>query len=191
MAGENASSSVSRPGTPAYPVGQVERGITSAHNDYALYLDTSALLKLYVEEDGTGTVERAVAEAWEVHTSEIAYLEARVSLARLWHSGVIESDDELRETVGYLDDDWEDYLTQPYSYTLAERAAGLATKYEGLRSYDALHLATVLEIASRQGERETRMLAYDRKLVKVSRHEVILYHNPYAHEASGKEAAGE
>lgn len=158
-----------------------------ARANYALYLDTSALLKLYVAEDGTDTVEAAVESAYEVHTSAIAYLEARVGLVRIWREGKLD-DEELDEAVGNIDADWETYVIWPYSYSLAERAAKLASKHEGLRSYDALHLATSLEVAEeRQTERETLMLAYDRKLVRVSRHEVTLYHNPYAQEEAAEE----
>ena len=42
-----------------------------------VYLDTSALVKLYVQEVGSTEVRRAVARADLVATSLVAYVEAR------------------------------------------------------------------------------------------------------------------
>jgi uncharacterized protein len=47
-----------------------------------LYLDTSTLVKLYAEEEGTETVERAADEAEAIATSVVAYAEPRAAFAR-------------------------------------------------------------------------------------------------------------
>jgi uncharacterized protein with PIN domain len=47
-----------------------------------LYLDTSALVKLYVREAGTSETRARVGEASLVATSRVAYPEARAALAR-------------------------------------------------------------------------------------------------------------
>ena len=47
-----------------------------------LYIDTSALVKLYAKEAGTAEVQRAVAKAEQIATSLIAYVETRSALAR-------------------------------------------------------------------------------------------------------------
>jgi predicted nucleic acid-binding protein len=47
-----------------------------------LYLDTSALVKLYVEEAGTGEVATRVDEATIVATCRVAYAQARAAFAR-------------------------------------------------------------------------------------------------------------
>ena len=52
-----------------------------------LYLDTSALVKLYVEEDGSEEVSTAVRDASRVATSAVAYPEARATFARLEREG--------------------------------------------------------------------------------------------------------
>jgi len=46
-----------------------------------LYLDTSALVKLYVEEEGSATVREAIARAGTVATTVIAYVEAYAAFA--------------------------------------------------------------------------------------------------------------
>ena len=52
-----------------------------------LYLDTSSLVKLYVEEIGSDDVRELVAEAVVVSTSIVAYPETRAALARLRRRG--------------------------------------------------------------------------------------------------------
>ena len=47
-----------------------------------LYLDTSSLVKLYINEPGTDAVRKLVDEATIVVTSGLAYPETRASLAR-------------------------------------------------------------------------------------------------------------
>ena len=47
-----------------------------------LYLDTSALVKLYVEEEGRETVFEAVEGADRVATSTVAYAESRAAFDR-------------------------------------------------------------------------------------------------------------
>ena len=52
-----------------------------------LYLDTSALVKLYVREHGSAAVRALVERADVVATSVVAYAEARAAFARLVASG--------------------------------------------------------------------------------------------------------
>jgi len=52
-----------------------------------LYLDTSALVKVYVEEEGSPLVQGLIAGASLVATSRIAYAEARAALARASREG--------------------------------------------------------------------------------------------------------
>ncbi len=166
-----------------------------------LYLDTSALVKLYVQEEHTDLVEHAVGEASEVHTSEIAYLEARCAFVRLREEGEFESDEELQETVSYLDADWPGYAAREFHENLARRAADIAQKYGHLRlrAYDALHLASALEVDienllpyatedPRVIRPRVRFLAFDRRLVRASREELGLYFDPFQEEMGEPEA---
>lgn len=62
-----------------------------------LYLDTSALLKLYVEEEERELMLAAVEESERAATSAVAYVEARAGLARRLQEG-----DFTEKTVSYL-----------------------------------------------------------------------------------------
>jgi len=104
-----------------------------------LYLDTSALVKLYVEEEGSATVREAVAGAESVATSTISYVEARAAFARRRRERRL-SPDDYRRTVQELEGDWEHYLLLELTSTLIRRAAEFAETH-ALRAYDAIHLA--------------------------------------------------
>lgn len=57
------------------------------------YLDTSALVKLYVHEQGSETVRKLVDAASVVATSKVAYPEARAALARGFREGLLAEKD--------------------------------------------------------------------------------------------------
>ena len=70
-----------------------------------LYLDTSALVKLYVDEAASDVVRRAVADVTHVATSRVAYPEARAAFARRHLAGDFSRLD-LRRVVAALDRDF-------------------------------------------------------------------------------------
>lgn len=73
-----------------------------------IYLDTSALLKLYVEEEGRELALAAVEESERVATSTVAYAEARAALARRLREGDF-TGEEHREVISDLNEDWRTY----------------------------------------------------------------------------------
>ncbi len=131
-----------------------------------VYLDTSALVKLYVaEEDGRELVRRVVEEAERVATSTVAYAEARAGLARKQREGTFTAE-ELRRTVSDLDEDWPTYdrlnVSDPVSYL-----AGEVAERHALRGYDAVHLASAVRLSERFGD--LRFLAFDGRLNDAAR----------------------
>jgi uncharacterized protein len=54
-----------------------------------LYLDTSSLIKIYVDEPGSEIVRRLLGQASIVSTSVIAYPESRTALGRLRREGTL------------------------------------------------------------------------------------------------------
>lgn len=98
-----------------------------------LYLDASALVKRYVEEEGSDLVLRAMDEATAWSMCRIGYVETvrAVGLA----GG--------RRAVKRVEADWLSFDVVEVDSALAEHAAQLALSAE-LRSLDALHLASAL-----------------------------------------------
>ncbi len=107
-----------------------------------LYLDTSALVKLYAVEEGREAAERAVEEAGRIATSAVAYAEARAALARKLREGVF-SEGEHREAVAALDEDWRTLEVLSVTENVARLAGDLAERH-ALRGFDAVHLASSL-----------------------------------------------
>jgi uncharacterized protein len=105
-----------------------------------LYLDTSALVKLYAQEAGTDVVRQALAESHLIATSQISYVEARSALARKERSGEITRND-LRRWRREFERDWIRLHRLPVGEVLIRKAGNLAETH-ALRALDALHLAT-------------------------------------------------
>jgi len=143
------------------------------HSKFALYLDTSALVKLFIEEDGSAGVRMLAAgrlAAEVLLVSSLGYTEASVSLARMVHRGRI-SAAELPHHLGGLNDYWEESIQQvELTDGVLRDARQLAERFP-LRTYDAIHLAS-----AREAERmlrgvfkgEVRFLAFDAALLKAA-----------------------
>jgi predicted nucleic acid-binding protein len=115
------------------------------------YLDTSALVKLYVQEPGSEMVRKLVDEASVVGTSKVAYPEARAAFARGFREGLLEEKDYHR-VVAALQNDWPSYLTLEVSDSLVWLAGELAEKYR-LRGFDSIHLAAAVTLRTRVKDR--------------------------------------
>jgi len=131
-----------------------------------VYLDTSALVKLYAEEEnGRELVRRAVEESERTATSTVAYAEARAGLARQQREGIFTAE-ELRRAVSDLDDDWPTYARLTVSDPLARQAGELAERH-ALRGYDSVHLASAVRLGKRF--EDLRFLAFDGRLTDAAR----------------------
>jgi len=136
-----------------------------------LYLDTSALVKLYVTEEGREAVIRAVEEASRVATSTVAYAEARAALARRNREGAL-NNEEHRRIVTALDEGWESYDRLAVSNAVTRRAGSIAERYS-LRGFDAIHLASAARLRERFAN--LRLLTFDSQLVTAARRMVPVY----------------
>lgn len=114
-----------------------------------LYLDTSALIKLYIEEAGRDTVIVAVENAIKVASHDIAYVELRSALARLAREARL-SPPERNEIRAEFENDWKALLVVETTHPLIRRAADFAERYV-LRAYDSVHLAAADRISAASG----------------------------------------
>ena len=141
---------------------------------FALYLDTSAFLKLFIEEEGSRRV-REQAEgrsgADVLLVSRLGYTEASVSLSRMVHLGRIAAG-ELPQHLGSLEDYWDQSIQEVgLSGDVLEDARQLAQRFP-LRTYDAIHLASAREARRMlRGvfDGELRFLAFDAALLKAAK----------------------
>ena len=132
------------------------------------YLDTSSLIKLYVEEEGSSRVRELVESAEVVATSVVAYPEARAALARQRREGGLTGAGYARARKDF-EQDWPRYLTIEVSEAVYRSAGDLAEKHR-LRGFDSLHLASYLSLC-RDGTRQIRFSAFDEALNRAARKE--------------------
>jgi predicted nucleic acid-binding protein len=108
------------------------------------YLDTSSLVKLYVEEQGRTAVMALVNRAENIETSRVTYAETRAALARSHRNGWL-STPALKDCVTQLDERWSGYRLVEVTEELVRRAGNLAERY-ALRGYDAVQMAAAMEL---------------------------------------------
>ena len=140
---------------------------------FALYLDTSALLKLFIQEAESDRVRALVtgrSAAEVILSSRLGHTEASISLARMVHLGRC-SAAELPLLLGGLDDYWDQSVQDvELSPPVLEDACQLAQRFP-LRTYDAIHLASAREarrMLRGTFEGEVLFLAFDANLLKAA-----------------------
>ena len=135
-----------------------------------LYLDTSSLVKLYVEEPGSAVVRRLVEEAELVAASVAAYPEARAALARRRRERSLTAA-ELRRAKAAFEADWPRVLALDLAGELARNAGDLAERRR-LRGFDAVQLASYLTIAREFPDDDVTFSSADTALARAARQEV-------------------
>jgi predicted nucleic acid-binding protein len=108
-----------------------------------LYLDTSSLVKVYLEEEGSAQVRSTAEDALKLATSRVAYSEFRAMLARSRRSGRI-GDADFASIRSRFEIDWGEMLILDVTDHLVRLAGDLADQ-QNLRGFDAIHLASALE----------------------------------------------
>ena len=112
-----------------------------------VYLDTSSLIKLYVDEIDSGKIKGIANKAAVISTSKIAYAEARSAFARKQREGGF-SVSILRKVVEDFNKDWESYFLIEVTDGLIRFAGDMAEKYL-LRGFDSIHLASAVNLKNR------------------------------------------
>jgi predicted nucleic acid-binding protein len=135
------------------------------------YVDTSALVKLYVSEVGSQEMREEVARADSLATSLVTYVEVRAAIARRAREGDVSREDKdgLLTT---MEADWERYAVVGVSDPLCRLAAELCDSHP-LRGVDALHLASALTVKAQSGQPVT-FLCFDERLRSAAYEEGLL-----------------
>jgi len=122
-------------------------------------MDTSSLVKLYVEEIGSVQVRAWVEDAQAVATCRIAYPETLSAMTRRWRNGDLAQStyDLLRNS---FTQDWRHYVALDFD----ELEAGRLVTVYGLRGFDAVHLASAKLLASGQHAVVPAFSSFDRRL---------------------------
>jgi predicted nucleic acid-binding protein len=136
-----------------------------------LYLDTSSLVKLYVEETASADVEGLVVSAEVTGTSLVAYAEARAAFARRFRENAFSSKDYNRLRSRF-ESDWTNFLSIHVTREIVRMAGDLAEKH-GLRGFDAVHLASAVTLREKLASPVT-FSCYDIRLQNASQREKLI-----------------
>jgi predicted nucleic acid-binding protein len=138
-----------------------------------VYIDTSSLVKLYVEEDDSQKVADLVRSSKTTATSMVAYSEARAAFARRFRENMFKPR-EYKRLISFFDEDWGNYMMVRLTKKLVYFAGDLAEKH-GLRGFDAIHLSSAM-ILFQELATPTIFLCSDQRLQKASELEKL--HQP-------------
>jgi uncharacterized protein len=117
-----------------------------------VYVDSSALVKRYIREDGSETVNEWLTQADSVSCSRIGFVEV--------YRAIMLSGAEQPERIGHdFSEDWTLMAIIEVYDSLVRRAASLAPSI-GLRSMDAIHLASAETLRAA----DLTVLTWDRRL---------------------------
>ena len=132
-----------------------------------VYLDTSSLVKLYVEEPDSSDVQALVGQAEVVVTSVLAYPEARATFARRRRERLMTAA-ETKAAIRQLDADWPRLVAIVCDDGLAREAGRLADKH-AVRGADAVHLASFEALLAQCDDEDVRFSCADARLTRAAR----------------------
>lgn len=126
------------------------------------YFDTSMLVKLLVDDEAyRAEAEQIWLEAGHVACAEVGYVQARAALAAAQRSGRLD-DAQTRTAKSQFEELWEQVSVVVVDTALV-RAAGNIAERDGLRGYDAVHLAAAVAVQA------TVLASADRRLIRAAR----------------------
>jgi uncharacterized protein len=133
-----------------------------------LYADTSSLVKLYVEEAGSDAVRELVRKADMVASCRVALPEMVSALTRRRHNRQIEPP-VYELLIQAVHNDWKHLVTLEFD----EQLAADLVKRHALRGYDAVHLASAVQLSNND---QVNMVfsSYDQQLMQAANDEGLV-----------------
>lgn len=131
-----------------------------------LFCDTSALVKLYVHEEGTDAVIEHAAASEIVAVCRVAWVEAMSAMARRVREQALDAA-AIAQARQRLVADWPHYLVLEVTQELVDLAGDYAEAF-ALRAYDSVQLASVFT-AHQAMPGEVTFACFDSRLVKAAR----------------------
>jgi len=147
------------------------------------YLDTSALLKHYVDETGSDWLRAQVLTSALLVSSQLLVVETVSAFNRRVREGALTLTDYQRLRDIFREDGRALYRLVPLKTAITDLACVLTERHP-LRSYDAIHLATALTVQlslQRRGLTPLIFLSADDRLNNAASTEGLLVDNPNRH----------
>jgi uncharacterized protein len=136
------------------------------------YLETSALVKLYIHEDGTERLLRLTAgdAGHRFAILSLAQIEFRAAVRRRQRAGEIPATEADGLVESFRRHAEGRFLIQAFSDSVLDVALLLIDSYP-LRGYDAAQLAGYLELRSTSGSDEPTFICSDKALLTAAQNE--------------------
>lgn len=131
-----------------------------------LYLDATALIKLYVAEPGSGPLRQAVKNAAAVYSVDINYLEVRAALAEAARLGLL-TDKAAQKAREDFEADWQAINVVVPDQALLRLAADLAETH-ALGAKAGLNLAALRKISDQIGAAGIQFMGQDGSVALVA-----------------------
>jgi predicted nucleic acid-binding protein len=151
----------------------------------AFFLDTSAIVKRYLMERGSGWIitQTDPARSPLVYLADIARVEVAAAVTRRVRAGGLAAAAASVALANFRSDLQLQYRAVLISTPLLERAMSLAEKH-ALRGYDAVHLAAALEansVGQALGLPALQLISADIELNSAAMSEGLAVDDPNAH----------
>ena len=130
-----------------------------------LFCDTSALIKIYIQEIGSQQIKQELANASSVAVSRVTWVEAHAAFARRVREQVQDAS-VFEFAKKALQEDWPSYVVTEVTSTLTVVAANYADAF-ALRAYDSVQLASAIEV-KRIAQSPVLFACYDLRLNKAA-----------------------
>jgi predicted nucleic acid-binding protein len=131
-----------------------------------LYLDASALVKRYIQENDSEKVSAWIEAAEMAVTSLITRVEVAAAIARLGRMNLISAEEALA-ALRQFRSEWESFQRLPVTENTVIRGDALAVEHN-LRGFDATHLACALIWQETLGLPVT-LASFDGQLIQAAR----------------------
>jgi predicted nucleic acid-binding protein len=130
-----------------------------------LFCDSSALVKLYVQEEGSDRMRLAAKRVKMVAAARIAYAEAMAALSRRGREAPVDGP-SIGLAKQSLIADWDKYVLVEITQDLMVLAADLAETF-ALRGYDSVQLAAARMLQQSVGQ-ALQFACFDQRLSKAA-----------------------
>ncbi len=132
------------------------------------YMDTSAMVKLYLSEPGSEASLRLWRESQGITVSAVGYAELVAAFHRKRREGIV-SREGLTRAIRSFKSDWDSVQVVPVSPQLNRRIDRLVADHP-LRGFDTIHLASALTVRDAVGE-ELLFVSADQRLLEAAQKE--------------------
>jgi len=126
-----------------------------------VYLDTSAWVKLFINETGSDKVRQITGSCAAVCSHLITYVEMHAAFAKARRMNRL-TDASLQTAINNFELEWQHTMVISVNDPLVRRAASLALIYQ-LRGYDSVHLAAA-EMLKKQSSIQLFFASFDSEL---------------------------